>query len=86
MELQKAKALDVVKLTEDLPQYDLLSGDQGTVVEVFSEPEEAYMIEFQKDPGRDSVIVEWVLPGQIQPISRQVLKIDIGNLVGLKRA
>ncbi|HEY6806103.1 MAG TPA: DUF4926 domain-containing protein [Pyrinomonadaceae bacterium] len=71
MELQKAKALDVVSLTEDLPQYGLSSGDRGTVVEVFSEPEEAYMVEFQKDPSRGSVIAEWVLPGQIQPLDTQ---------------
>jgi hypothetical protein len=59
----KARELDVVELTEDLPEYGLFKGARGTVVETFSGPEEAYMIEFL-GAGGESQIADWVLPAQ----------------------
>jgi hypothetical protein len=67
----KAKELDVVKLTEDLPQYGLCMGEQGTIVEVFSDPEEAYMIEFQQNLSGNSIIADWVLPTQLETLDVQ---------------
>lgn len=40
------KINDTVKLTEDIPQENLKAGTLGVVIEVFSEPHEAYEIEF----------------------------------------
>ncbi|HEY0324218.1 MAG TPA: DUF4926 domain-containing protein [Pyrinomonadaceae bacterium] len=65
IELKKAHELDVVELTEDLPEYGLRQGAQGTVVEVFETPEEAYMVEFLEDEGASSTLADWVRPNQI---------------------
>ncbi|HMF55965.1 MAG TPA: DUF4926 domain-containing protein [Pyrinomonadaceae bacterium] len=69
IEVKKAHELDIVELTEDLPEYGLHRGAQGTVVEVFDSPEEAYMIEFLEDSGAISKIADWVKPEQIKNIS-----------------
>lgn len=69
IETLKAHELDIVELTEDLPEYDLKKGAQGTVVEVFDKPEEAYMIEFLEDSGAISKLADWIKPGQIRNIS-----------------
>ena len=66
IELRKAHELDVVELTEDLPEYGLRSGARGTVVEVFDKPEEAYMIEFLERNGEISKLADWVKPNQIK--------------------
>jgi hypothetical protein len=62
--------LDIVELTEDLPEYDLCRGARGTVLEVFGEPEEGYMIEFLEDSGAISKIADWVRPEQIVLVTR----------------
>ncbi len=68
IEVTKAHELDVVELTEDLPEYGLPRGARGTVLLVFSRPEEAYMIEFLEDEGEVSKIAYWVKPGQIKNV------------------
>src|SRR5258708_6356536 len=65
IEFKKAHELDVVELTEDLPEYDVRQGARGTVVEVFDKPEEAYMIEFLENSGESSKIADMVRPTQI---------------------
>lgn len=47
--------LDVVALTEDLPEHGLLRGQVGTVVEELSE--DVYEIEFSDDEGRAYAMV-----------------------------
>ncbi|GIL12637.1 MAG: DUF4926 domain-containing protein [Chloroflexota bacterium] len=42
--------LDVVALTEDLPERDLLRGQVGTVVEILAP--DAYEVEFSDNNGR----------------------------------
>ena len=69
IELKKAHELDIVELTEDLPEYGLHQGMEGTVVEVFDKPEEAYMIEFLEDSGASSKIADWIKPDQIKNIT-----------------
>ena len=63
---QKAHLLDVVEVLEDLPKYNVKKGERGAVVEVFYEPEEAYMVEFVDESGRSSRIADWVKPEQIK--------------------
>ncbi|HEX8422609.1 MAG TPA: DUF4926 domain-containing protein [Pyrinomonadaceae bacterium] len=65
LDTKKAHELDIVELTEDLPEYGLRRGARGTVVEVFDEPEEAYMLEFVDDSGTSSKFADWVRPNQI---------------------
>ena len=61
---RKAQLLDVVEVLEDLPQFGVKRGERGAVVEVFDEPEEAYMVEFVDESGK-SRIADWVKPDQI---------------------
>jgi hypothetical protein len=42
--------LDVVALTEDLPERDLLRGQVGTIVEILAP--DAYEVEFSDNNGR----------------------------------
>ena len=74
IEVKKAHELDIVELTEDLPEYGLRQGAQGTVVMVFDKPEEAYMVEFLEDSGASSKIADWVKPDQIKNIVRMPVK------------
>ena len=73
LQVQKAHELDVVELTDDLLEYGLFKGAQGTVLEVFEHPEEAYMIEFIDSSGNDSKVVDWVLPNQIENVDQRAL-------------
>jgi hypothetical protein len=70
IELRKAHELDVIELTEDLPEYGLRRGARGTVVEVFEKPEEGYMVEFLEKDGEISKIADWVKPDQIKNMGR----------------
>jgi Flp pilus assembly protein TadD len=65
IDLRKAHELEVVELTEDLPAYGVRRGARGTVVEVFENPEEAYMVEFLENGGEISKIADCVKPEQI---------------------
>jgi hypothetical protein len=69
IETKKAHELDIVELTEDLPEFGLRRGEQGTVVEAFDKPEEAYMLEFVDDSGASSRLAYGVKPEQIKNIS-----------------
>ncbi|WKZ35599.1 MAG: DUF4926 domain-containing protein [Anaerolineales bacterium] len=46
----KVKLLDVVALTDDLPEHDLQRGQVGTVVEVLAP--DVYEVEFADNDGR----------------------------------
>ena len=52
-EKSKIKFLDVVALTQDVPEHNLKRGEVGTVVEIFSNGE-AYEVEFSDDNGQMS--------------------------------
>ena len=47
----KIKLLDVVALTEDIPEHNLKRGEVGTVVEILADGE-AYEVEFSDDNGQ----------------------------------
>ncbi|MGH7342977.1 MAG: DUF4926 domain-containing protein [Candidatus Rokuibacteriota bacterium] len=51
----RLKALDVVALTEDLPQHGLPRGQVGTVVEELAG--DTFEVEFADDAGRPYLIV-----------------------------
>lgn len=70
IEIKKAHELDIVELTEDLPEHELQKGAQGTVLVVFGQPEEGYMIEFLEDMGEVSKIADWVKPSQFINVTR----------------
>ena len=62
------KELEIVELIADLPEYGLVCGARGTVVEVFQTPEQAYMVEFVDASGQSSVIADWVTARQIKNV------------------
>jgi hypothetical protein len=68
LETKKAHELDIVELTEDLPEFGLRRGEQGTVLEVFDTPEEAYILEFIYDEGANSKLAYDVKPDQIKTV------------------
>ena len=43
---RKAQELEVVELAEDLPEYGVKKGERAVVITAFSEPDEAYDLEF----------------------------------------
>ncbi|HVF92309.1 MAG TPA: DUF4926 domain-containing protein [Blastocatellia bacterium] len=64
---RKAQELDVVELTEDLPEYDLKQGDRGAVIGAFGEPDEAYDLEFVDESGKSKFAYS-VRPDQISTV------------------
>lgn len=69
------KLFDVVQLTVDLPEFGLVAGDMGTVVEVFDQPSVAYDIEIYRpiNPIKDQWILAYsVLPEQIVKVASDV--------------
>ena len=66
LETKKINLLDVVELVVDLPEYGVKRGEQGVVVEVLDEPEEAYILEFVGESGTSSRLAYWVKPNQIK--------------------
>jgi tetratricopeptide (TPR) repeat protein len=64
LETRKAQELDVVELTEDLPEYGLKKGERGAVITAFDEPREAYDLEFVDESG-ESRFAYSVRPEQI---------------------
>lgn len=51
MTTQELNLLDVVALTNDLPEYQLYRGQVGTVVEILAEGD-AFEVEFSDQEGR----------------------------------
>src|ERR671926_1419177 len=62
---RKAQELDVVELTEDLPEFGLKKGEIGAVVVAFDNPDEAYDLEFVDESGK-SRFAYAVKPSQIR--------------------
>ena len=50
------KLLDVVEVTTSMPELKLKKGRQGTIVEVYSYPREAFEVEFGITSGKTEVL------------------------------
>lgn len=61
---RKAQELEVVEVAEDLPEYGVKKGERGVVTTTFSEPDEAYDLEFVDESGQ-STFAYSVKPHQI---------------------
>ena len=70
----KIKLLDVVALTQDVPEHDLKRGDIGTVVEILSNGE-AYEVEFSNAYGQMSKCVSFLV-SQLRVIPHEQIKAD----------
>jgi len=64
---RKAQELDVVELTEDLPEFGLKKGKRGAVVAAFDNPDEAYDLEFVDESGKTRFAYA-VKPSQIKTV------------------
>jgi hypothetical protein len=62
------KELDIIVLTQDLPELELQAGNIGTVVMIHAE-NAGFEVEFTTLDGL-TVAVETLLPHQIRPIDR----------------
>lgn len=47
--------LQRVILTEDFPQYSIEAGEAGTIVEVLTNPSEAYIVELVAEDGSSRI-------------------------------
>ena len=73
-EKDKIKLLDVVALTQDVPEHNLRRGDIGTVVEIPSNGE-AYEVEFSDDNGQMYKCLSF-LTSQLEVLSHKQIKAD----------
>src|SRR5882724_10145 len=62
---RKAQELELIELTEDLPEYGVKKGERAVVITAFSEPDEAYDLEFVDESGTESRFAYSVKPSQI---------------------
>ena len=64
---------DVVTLVENIPGNDLVAGTVGAIVDIFTEPNEAYLVEFC-DPEGQTLALLALLPEQIRPFKSESTK------------
>ncbi len=70
----KIKLLDVVALTQDVPEHGLKRGEVGTVVEILSNSE-AFEVEFSDDNGQMSKCLSF-LASQLKVLHQEPIKVD----------
>ena len=73
-EKDKIKLLDVVALTQDVPEHNLKRGEVGTVVEVLANGE-AYEVEFSGDNGQMSKCLSFPV-SQLRVLPHEPIKAD----------
>ena len=62
----KYSLLEVVKLQQDFPSLNLRKGDIGAIVEVYTNPYEAYEVEFCDTEGKTIALLT-LKPEQFMP-------------------
>ncbi len=60
--------LDTVVVTENFPEEQILSGDIGTVVEIYNQPNLAYEVEFVNPDGSTRALLT-LMPNQVRKLS-----------------
>lgn len=65
---RKAQELEIVELVEDLPEYGVERGERAVVTTAFSNPDEAYDLEFVDESGAESRFAYSVRPNQIRTL------------------
>ena len=64
---------DTIVLIEDIPEDGLVAGMTGAIVDIYSEPTQAYEIEFC-DPEGQTLALLALLPEQIRPLKSESTK------------
>jgi tetratricopeptide (TPR) repeat protein len=67
----KASVLDTVELVEDVPEFNVRQGERAVVLDAYSEPEEAYDLEFVDNHGSSTRFAFSVRPDQLVNIDVQ---------------
>ena len=70
----RIKLLDVVALTQDVPEHNLKHGEVGTVVEILSNGE-AFEVEFSDDSGQMYKCLGF-LASQLKVLRQEPIKAD----------
>lgn len=76
----KFKEFDVVRLTADFPDLGLKTGEEGTVIEAFGSPKEAYMVEFLYHDGEEKGLTKFdgmdyeFSPEELEAVTEQSFK------------
>lgn len=73
----KAKLLDTVALTDDLPEYNLRRGQVGTVVEILAGGT-AFEVEFSDRDGRTYESVG-LRPDQVMTLHYEPMEVEPGQ-------
>lgn len=73
----KIKLLDVVALTEDIPEHNLKRGEVGTVVEILANGE-AFEVEFSDDNGQMYKCTSFPA-SQLRVIHNESMKVNLNN-------
>lgn len=60
--------LDTIIATADFPEHDVLAGDLGAVVEVYTAPSLAYEVEFVNPDGSTRALLT-LAPSQVRSLS-----------------
>jgi len=79
---RKAQELEIVELAEDLPEYGVKKGERAVVTTAFTQPDEAYDLEFVDESGTSSRVACSVRPNQIRTLD-EVAKEALGHGVAL---
>jgi hypothetical protein len=62
------KALDTVIATVNLPEHEVLAGDLGAIVEIYTTPHLAYEVEFVNPDGSTRALLT-LAPDQVRCLS-----------------
>lgn len=66
--MNNIKILETVIVTANFPDHQVLAGDLGTVVEIYSQPQLAYEVEFVNSDGSTRALLT-LSPDQLRRIS-----------------
>jgi hypothetical protein len=65
---KRYELLETIIVTVNLPEHQVLAGDLGTIVEVYSKPEIAYDVEFVNPDGTTRALLT-LAPHQLRRLS-----------------
>lgn len=66
--MNEPRLLDTVICTEDFPQAQVLTGDLGAIVEIYTQPHLAYEVEFVNPDGTTRALLA-LEPNQVRRLS-----------------
>ena len=68
----KFSEFDIVVLLKDYPNKDLRKGDEGTIVMVYTDPNEAYEVEFVNADNGETIALLTLHPSEIKIVKKNI--------------